>query len=56
MSEVYMGNCFQLFINGRIYAIFPTEQRAKFVLQALSELGLVYESEIRLAYIENTGF
>ena len=51
-----MGNCFKLFINGRIFGIFPSEQKAEFVLKLLDEGGLVYDSEIQLSYIENTGF
>lgn len=51
-----MYNCHKLFINGRLFGIFHTLSKAEFVLQLLDEGGMVYEHEIKPAFVDNIGF
>jgi len=56
MSHCYIGNCYKLYVNDRLYLITKTEAAAEFILKLLEEASGVYSSKIELAYIENTGF
>ncbi len=56
MSHCYMGNCYKLYINDRLYLITNTKVAAEFMLRLLEEASGVHSSKIELAYIENTGF
>ena len=51
-----MFNCHKLFLNGRLFGIFHTSDRADFVLNLLDDCGLVYESQIVPSFIEDIGF
>lgn len=51
-----MHNCFKLFVNERLFAIFGKESSAEFVVKLLDEAGVLYTYEIRPAFIEGIGF
>ena len=51
-----MFNCHKLIVNGKLFGIFDTQERAEFILGLLNESNLVYNSEIIPYFIDNIGF
>lgn len=51
-----MHNCYKLFVNDRLFAIFAKESSADFVVKLLDEAGVLYTYEIRPAFVQDIGF
>ena len=51
-----MFNCYKVYINGEVYAIVPTEARAKSMIYMIQECLCEAECKYCGAYIENIGF
>lgn len=50
-----MGNCYKLFINGRLFGVFKSQEQAYMVWQLTKGLEDTPYT-IELAFVENIGF
>lgn len=53
LKGIEMGNCYRIFIGGRLFAIVHTELQALFLI---SGMNTTEEVRIELAYVEGIGF